>query len=298
MKAVIRDLDVLKAIEPPQVATYLQANGWNQESMIADKASIWIQKTDAGEEFDILLPLKSEFTDFPVLISQVLENLESAEDRSQLEIISDIINYDSDAIALRVPPTLADKGTMLLADNIDLIQSLRDTLLWAACATLKRQAYFPEPAGEALAYLGQLRLGLTRPYPGCILTILSPISSTHHGAHNSMIPFDRQVVKTWVQALEAIAWAAEKSLSTGNLSPFVGTEKQGVSANLCAAIARIYDIIGNNSIEINLTWSPLLPVEKPRQLIIPDRALRAIAPLASLGLQENWQRSLHKEAIA
>ncbi|MBC6420215.1 MAG: hypothetical protein GDA43_00625 [Hormoscilla sp. SP5CHS1] len=52
---------------------------------------------------------------------------------------------------MRVPPTLADKGTMLLADNIDLIQSLRDTLLWAACATLKRQAYFPEPAGEALA---------------------------------------------------------------------------------------------------------------------------------------------------
>jgi len=92
MKAVIRDLDVLKAIEPPQVATYLQANGWNQESMIADKASIWIQKTDAGEEFDILLPLKSEFTDFPILISQVIENLESAEDRSQLEIISDIIN--------------------------------------------------------------------------------------------------------------------------------------------------------------------------------------------------------------
>ena len=113
-----------------------------------------------------------------------------------------------------------------------------------------------------------------------------------------MIPFDRQVVKTWVQALEEIAWAAEKSLSTGNLSPFVGTEKQEVSANLCAAIARIYDIIGNNSIEINLTWSSMLPVEKPRQIIIPDRAIRAIAPLASLGLQENWQRSLHKEAIS
>lgn len=296
MKAVIRDLDVLKAIEPPQVATYLQANGWNQESMIADKASIWIQQNDSGEELDILLPLKSEFKDFPILISQVIEGLEYAEDRSQLDIISDIINYDADAIALRVPPPLADKGSIPLFTHIELIQSLKDTLLWAACATLKRQVYFPEPPSEALAYLGQLRLGFSPQYPACFVTILSPIDS---GYSNGIVPFSRQVVKTWVQALSAIAWAAEKSLSTGNLSSFVGTEERGVSANLCAAIARIYDILGNSSIEINLTWSPLLPVAKPRQLIIPDRAMQAIASIASLGnnFQKNWQQELNKELV-
>ncbi|MBO1350933.1 MAG: hypothetical protein EBE86_027810 [Hormoscilla sp. GUM202] len=46
---------------------------------------------------------------------------------------------------------------------------------------------------------------------------------------------------------------------------------------------RIYDIIGNSSIEMNLTWSPLLPVSKPRMLIIPARAMKAIASIASLG---------------
>jgi len=296
MLAVIRDLDVLKAIEPPQVATYLQATGWNQESMIADKASIWIQQNDSGEKLEVLLPLKPEFTDFHRCMRDVLEILEYAEDRSQLEILGDIVNYDADAIALRVPPPLANKGSIPLAENIELIQFLRDTLLWAASATINRQAYFREPPSEALAYLGQLRLGFSPQYPACFVTILSPIDS---GYSNGIVPFSRQVVKTWVQALEAIAWAAEKSLSTGNLSPFIGTEERGVSANLCAAIARIYDIIGNSSIEINLTWSPLLPLSKPRQLIIPDRAMQAIASIGSLGNQfhENWQHELNNQAI-
>ena len=33
-------------------------------------------------------------------------------------------------------------------------------------------------------------------------------------------------------------------------------------------------------------------MEKPRQLIIPDRAIRAIASITDLGLQENWQQEL------
>ncbi|MGK7902080.1 MAG: hypothetical protein AB4352_11850 [Hormoscilla sp.] len=292
MKAIIRDVDVLNAIEPPQVVTYLQANGWHEYSN-NDLASTW---TDSGEKLEVLLPLKPEFTDFHRRMRDVLEILEYAEDRSQLEIISDIINYDADAIALRVPPRIADKGRIPLATHIELIQSLRDTFLWAACATINRLAYFREPPSEALAYLGQLRLGFSPQYPACFVTILSPIDS---GYSNGNIPFSRQVVNSWVQALEAIALAATQSLSTGNLSSFVGTEEQGVSANLCAAIARIYDIIGNSSIEIDLTWSPIFPVEKPRQIIIPDRALRAIASIASLGnnFQENWQQELHKELV-
>ncbi|MBO1350941.1 MAG: hypothetical protein EBE86_027850 [Hormoscilla sp. GUM202] len=61
----------------------------------------------------------------------------------------------------------------------------------------------------------------------------------------------------------------------------------------------IYDIIGNSSIEMNLTWSPLLPVSKPRQLIIPARAMKAIASIASLGNQfhRNWQQELKTREI-
>lgn len=244
----------------------------------------------------MLLPLKPEFTDFHRRMRDVSEIWEYAEDRSQLEILSDIINYDADAIALRIPPPLANKGSIPLAENIELIQSLRDSLLWAACATIKRQVYLPEPPDDALAYLRQLRLEFSPQYPACFVTILSPIAN---GDSNGIIPFYRQVVNTLVQAFEAIALAADGSLSKGNKSPFVGTEEQGVSANLCAAIARIYDIIGNSSIEINLTWSPLLPVAKPRQMIIPDRARQAIASIASLGKQfhRNWQQELNKEAI-
>ncbi|MEW6496994.1 MAG: hypothetical protein AB1589_31400 [Cyanobacteriota bacterium] len=92
MKATVRDLDILKAIQPDQVATYLQEKGWHEKRQIAEHASIWSLKSDSGEEFQIVLPLNSEIPGFPVSMNIVLETLEIAEGRSQLEILDDLIS--------------------------------------------------------------------------------------------------------------------------------------------------------------------------------------------------------------
>lgn len=84
----VQDPDVLKAIEPHQVATYLEVRGWHEQRRIDDKASLWIRRNAAGEEFEILLPLKPEFLDFPRRMYEVLETLEVAEGRSQTASIS------------------------------------------------------------------------------------------------------------------------------------------------------------------------------------------------------------------
>jgi hypothetical protein len=91
MKAIVTDLDILKAIQPRQVATYLQNKGWHEQRQIADRASIWTQNTDSDEEFQIVLPLNSEIPGFPVSMNRILETLEIAEGRSQLEILEDLI---------------------------------------------------------------------------------------------------------------------------------------------------------------------------------------------------------------
>jgi hypothetical protein len=40
MKAAVKDLDILKAIQPQQVASYLQNKCWYEKRQIADRASI------------------------------------------------------------------------------------------------------------------------------------------------------------------------------------------------------------------------------------------------------------------
>jgi hypothetical protein len=92
MKATVKDLDILKAIQPQQVVTYLQSKGWHKQRQIAEQASIWTQRTDSGEEFQIVLPVNSEIPGFPVSMNIVLETLEITEGRSQLEILDDLIS--------------------------------------------------------------------------------------------------------------------------------------------------------------------------------------------------------------
>lgn len=93
MIVTVRDPDVLSSIQPPQVATYLQSHGWHKQSQFADRSSLWIQKNDSGEDVYIELPLKTEFRDFPLRMSEILETLEKAEKRSQLEILSDLFTW-------------------------------------------------------------------------------------------------------------------------------------------------------------------------------------------------------------
>ena len=87
MKVIVRDFDVLKSLEPQQIATYLQGRNWNSNGNLGNKAHVYHQIND--DKSEILLPLKPEFRDFPLLMSQLLETLEKVEGRSQLEILRD-----------------------------------------------------------------------------------------------------------------------------------------------------------------------------------------------------------------
>lgn len=91
MNVTVKDIEILQSIQPQQVATYLQNHGWYQQNTVEDKASIWVQENEVREHANIVLPLNQEIPGFPVSMSVILETLEKAENRSQLDIISELI---------------------------------------------------------------------------------------------------------------------------------------------------------------------------------------------------------------
>lgn len=91
MKATVWDVDVLSHLQPLTVEAYLQATGWHERNRIPDKVSIWTRDTFNEDQLKIQLPLYQEFDDFPRRMSEVLETLELAENRSQLDIVSELI---------------------------------------------------------------------------------------------------------------------------------------------------------------------------------------------------------------
>lgn len=123
MKAVIRDLEILKALKPMQVAAYLQGKGWYEENKI-DDVSVWVDRNNNGKELSLDLPLKPEFKRFSLHLSQVLETLSTVEERSQLEIISDIRNSWADIIRLRVNSQESINSSIPLDNAISIFKMI------------------------------------------------------------------------------------------------------------------------------------------------------------------------------
>lgn len=90
MKVTVRDSHILKTIEPNVLETYLQINGWHKTRQFYE-GFIWKKKNAAGQKGEVLLSPHRDFDDFPEVMCRNLKALEVVENRSQLEIISDLI---------------------------------------------------------------------------------------------------------------------------------------------------------------------------------------------------------------
>ncbi|XZO03554.1 MAG: hypothetical protein ACM65L_07530 [Microcoleus sp.] len=92
MKVTVRDFEIFNSLDVNVIIAYLQRNGWHEHSRIYDnKGAIWVKKNDAGDVFDIGLPLTREFADYPARMGDAVKTLELTENRSQLEILSDLV---------------------------------------------------------------------------------------------------------------------------------------------------------------------------------------------------------------
>jgi hypothetical protein len=95
MIVTVRDPEILRSLTPESVKTYLRSDHWQEQRLIEDYASLWIRQGGAGEIYEVLLPLKSEFLDFPRRMAEVLQTLEIVEETSQLELLSDLFTEAS-----------------------------------------------------------------------------------------------------------------------------------------------------------------------------------------------------------
>jgi hypothetical protein len=95
---------------------------------MADKASIWTQATSQGEDFELLLPLKPEIIDFSRRMSEVLETLSLAENRSQIDILSELITQAKNITIQGVVSQLKIPNADKLSGEITLIGVVVDKL--------------------------------------------------------------------------------------------------------------------------------------------------------------------------
>ncbi|NEP58034.1 MAG: hypothetical protein F6K31_13590 [Symploca sp. SIO2G7] len=104
MKAIVCDGEILSHLQPLAVETYLQATGWHEFNRVPDKVSVWTRDTFSQDKLKIYVPVDQEFDDYPRRMYELMETLEKAEQRSQLDIISELIT---------AVPNIQIQGTVL-----------------------------------------------------------------------------------------------------------------------------------------------------------------------------------------
>ncbi|MCC3411877.1 MULTISPECIES: hypothetical protein [unclassified Microcoleus] len=90
MKVTVRDSHILKTIEPNVLEKYLQINGWHKARKFYE-GFIWIKKNSVSQEGEVLVSPHQDFDDFAEVMCRNLKALEVIENRSQLDILSDLI---------------------------------------------------------------------------------------------------------------------------------------------------------------------------------------------------------------
>ncbi|MGH9967264.1 MAG: hypothetical protein ACREBG_05450, partial [Pyrinomonadaceae bacterium] len=168
--------------------------------------------------------------------------------------------------------------------------------------TIRRSAVFAKrKPDQAMAYLRRVRLGQTE-RGSYVFTLISPVTPSLTITDEPFVitteePFERRVVETLANALSATRLAAERSTTSGDMSPFREAINRGVSANLFEAITGLSEASGDQTVEVNFSWarSRTLVRQVPNSIgltqdIIPlireaARVFRATVPQEDFELQ-------------
>jgi len=127
MKVTVKDTETLETVNLNQLRRYLQIHGWHEDQPFLENATLW-HKPAAGEEFEILLPNQQTLGDYAARIRETIEILETVENRSQLEILADLMtgipNTTIQGVVMQIHTPNAEK----LSGEITLLGVIADKL--------------------------------------------------------------------------------------------------------------------------------------------------------------------------
>ncbi|MBF0336619.1 MAG: hypothetical protein HQL05_02185 [Nitrospirae bacterium] len=272
MKASIHDKQVLSNLKPLDILMYLRATGWHEVKTVPDKWTVLIKEGD----FEIILPLTNQYSDFVLRMLDMLKTLEVVEERSQFEIVNDLNTASADIIRLRVSDAESTDGTISIEEGSKIVQSSRDLIMASACAAIEKRAiYQTRKPTRVMEYLKKVRLGQTE-HGSYVITVISRVVPDLKVQTPEMEePFERQVVITLAKAISAANHAASSAVAKSSFQDFQAVVNEGVSANLCDAIYGLAS--GGESdkgLEISFSWSRSRPLNDPniqsKIVFLPD----------------------------
>lgn len=274
MRVRIIDSKALEAISPSLLSAYASSSGWENVGTYRDCSDVYAR--EGGDE--IIVPRTQEIADYARVVSQLIDIFADHAESDQLAIYRDLITADRDVIRVR-----ADEGdndsTVAVDTGVELVGKARDMLHAAACSVKAEQPHYHRDAiPEAADYMRRVRLGQTE-QRSFVITLLSPVVELQMPAQavldrdiiSTEDPMARQVTRRLSDALTATQTAVKRA-NRGDDDAFRTAIHQGVSANLCEALAGLVEPV--SALDVSMSCARTLPsvMERSRFRFSPTDA--------------------------
>jgi len=260
---------------PSSVSAYLRSVGWSP----IDAGTAWARwrLMMDGDEVVLTVPLRGHAPDYRRRFMELVDDLRRLEDRTAEQIVRDIRSSGSDVIRIRLRGA-SDSGRISIEQGARAFQRTRDLLLAAACAAVdKRPIYSRRKPARAMEYLNRTKFGPTES-GSFVLTIESSVPpqlaapSELPGIEPE--PFERSVCLALAHATTTARRIVDQISVTSSMDTVVAGVQQGVSSNLCDALAGLIDDTGmSQSMEMSFRWASSRPAgEAPRSVAFESDA--------------------------
>lgn len=267
MKALITDIDALRAVSPLAISAYARAEGWIRTERYGEHSDVFV-RPGAPE---LVIPATASLGDYPAVVSDLIRLFSSVEDRSELQVYKDLAGADRDVVRVRAPEA-EDDGSVRIEAGVELFSHARDLLLSAACAaTEPRATYRAGKNKEAASYMDRVRLGQTE-HGSFVVTLLAPVPPALQQPLQQELwplqteePYDRLVTRRLADGLRSARKAAEEAIRGGEFQPFQRAILDGVSANMCEALSSLIE--RGEGLEVSITWARTRPTPEARRTI-------------------------------
>jgi hypothetical protein len=306
--------DQIAALRFEDVQLYLASRGWLPDPAAA-APGMAVYRYPQEPDAEVLLPLRRDWPDYAQRMADAVEMIAAVEQRSTNEVLNDLTGPPGDVLRLRVQAPDAALGTLPLEEGLHLLQGGHDLLLAAACSAHQPQACYPRQGfAPAREFLRECRIGQTE-RGSFVAAILAPVPPDlgssplrHLGDEFSPAtePYPRQVTLLLMAALQVI----QRAIQSGSPERILAGVPEGVSANLCEALASMTPASTQGSLEVGMSWSrsrPRVPADWPQQVAFAQgefAIIREAGRRLREGLEPRRERlegtivSLHAEASA
>ena len=271
MKVQILDAEALRAVTPVALAAYARSSHWRLTEAYGQHADVYV--SPKGEE--ALVPRTDRLADYASAVSSAISAFAKEADTDEFSIYRDLIGADYDVIRVRAVVD-ADDGSIPIDAGVEIVRQARDMLLAAACSINNPLPYYRASANKhASEYMRTVKLGQTE-IGSFVVKLLAPVPPLLSPQEPTLDPswpgfddepWERLVTRRLVAALNASRNATEASVKAQ--SAFEDAVEQGVSANLCEAVAGLVE--QSQETEISVAWAKTRPERELRSRIVFSR---------------------------